>query len=255
VISPPTYDTILITSCNEYIAPSGTIFNNSGWYTDTIINQQGCDSILNIDLTILNESNSIIDTSVCSNFLSPSGNYTWPASGTYFDTLVNAIGCDSVIQVNLTIAGPSDSIINNNNTLTAYTGSATYQWLDCDNNFSQIVGEINQSYQPSLNGNYAVEISINNCIDTSNCVSVTLSAINGESADSQILVYPNPTKDWITISTIDHSPLKAELYDQLGAQLTSTTRTILSLKPYKKGVYFLKIIHQNKISVVRIIKQ
>ena len=86
-------------------------------------------------------------------------------------------------------------------------------------------------------------------------MSVTLSAINGESADSQILVYPNPTKDWITISTIDHSPLKAELYDQLGAQLTSTTRTILSLNPYKKGVYFLKIIHQNKISVVRIIKQ
>jgi len=255
VIFPSTYDTILITSCNEYQAPSGIIFNNSGWHTDTIINQQGCDSILNIDLTILNESNSSIDTSVCSNFLSPSGNYSWSSSGTYLDTLLNAIGCDSIIQVNLTIASPSDSIINSNNILIAYTDSANYQWLDCDNNFSPIVGEINQTYQPTQNGNYAVEITINNCTDTTNCALVTLSAINGESADSEILVFPNPTENWIKVNIDEQWPIKIELYDQLGRQLLSTSNPILYINEFPKGVYFLKIRYQNKIRLVRIIKQ
>ena len=255
VIFPPTYDTILITSCNEYQAPSGIIFNNSGWYTDTIINQQGCDSILNIDLTILNESNSSIDTAVCSNFLSPSGNYSWSFSGIYLDTLLNAIGCDSIIQVNLTIASPSDSIINSNNILIAYTDSANYQWLDCDNNFSPIVGEINQTYQPTQNGNYAVEISINNCTDTTNCAFVTLSSINGESADSEILVFPNPTENLIKVNIDEQWPIKIELYDQLGRKLLSTSNPILYINEFSKGVYFLKIRYQNKIHLVRILKQ
>ena len=46
-------------------------------------------------------SSTITETS-CNSYISPSGNYVWDTSGTYFDTL-NTNGCDSVIKINLTI--------------------------------------------------------------------------------------------------------------------------------------------------------
>jgi len=48
---------------------------------------------------------SITDT-VCSSYTSPSGDYTWTNSGTYLDIIPNAIGCDSLIAINLTIKNP-----------------------------------------------------------------------------------------------------------------------------------------------------
>jgi hypothetical protein len=39
----------------------------------------------------------------CKSQLSPSGAFTWTASGTYTDTLLNAAGCDSILTVSLTI--------------------------------------------------------------------------------------------------------------------------------------------------------
>jgi hypothetical protein len=43
---------IQVTSCNNYISPSGNYtWNTSGIYTDTIANSTGCDSIITVDLT------------------------------------------------------------------------------------------------------------------------------------------------------------------------------------------------------------
>jgi hypothetical protein len=53
--------------------------------------------------------------------------------------------------------------------LTADQSGATYQWLDCDNNYAVINGETNQSYTPAITGNYAVEVTLNGCVDTSTC--------------------------------------------------------------------------------------
>ena len=51
---------------------------------------------------------------------------------------------------------------------------AEYQWLDCDNNNTELVGEVNQYYFPNDDGNYAVEIQVlGGCIDTSECMSMT----------------------------------------------------------------------------------
>ena len=69
------------------------------------------------------------------------------------------------------------SILNNdilsiNNTLTAVENNATYQWLDCTDNYAIIPGENNQSYIANSSGYYAVIVSLNDCfnqIDTSSC--------------------------------------------------------------------------------------
>ncbi len=70
-------------------------FNSSGGF-DIFILQIGAGSGCS-------PTNSSISVTQCSNYTSPSGNYTWNSSGTYNDTIPNAAGCDSVITINLTI--------------------------------------------------------------------------------------------------------------------------------------------------------
>jgi len=54
-------------------------------------------------LYYLCNTNSTLDVTVCSQYTSPSGNYTWYAAGTYYDTIPNTQGCDSIITINLSM--------------------------------------------------------------------------------------------------------------------------------------------------------
>lgn len=103
--------------------------------------------------------------------------YTWINGVTYTssnnsasDTLINAAGCDSIVTLDLTINPmPSTTVLQNLPTLTADQFANGYQWLNCDENSSLIIGETSQTFTPMVTGNYAVEINLNGCIDTSAC--------------------------------------------------------------------------------------
>jgi hypothetical protein len=103
--------------------------------------------------------------------------YTWVDGNTYITsnnsatyTTSNSAGCDSTITLNLTISPtPDNSITQNGGSLTATQTGATYQWIDCDNFFVPVIGEVNQTFFPSLSGYYAVEVTIGDCSSTSEC--------------------------------------------------------------------------------------
>lgn len=93
-----------VTQCGSYTVPSGLeTYTASGIYMDTIPNMNGCDSVMTIDVTILPLSYDTISEVVCDSYDSPSGLYNWTVSGVYTDTLTNALGCDSIITINLTV--------------------------------------------------------------------------------------------------------------------------------------------------------
>jgi gliding motility-associated-like protein len=80
--------------------------DKTGLYADTLAASSGCDSIINIDFRLNTPSYGTIEVKRCYSFKSPSGKYEWFESGSYFDTLVNSQGCDSIQTIDLTIDAP-----------------------------------------------------------------------------------------------------------------------------------------------------
>ncbi len=136
---------------------------------------------------------SSVSTKACDLYTSPSGESTWRKSGNYQDTLNNAspIGCDSVFNIDLTIRTVDSSITINADTLTAQAQNATYQWLNCNDNYTPLDGETNKTLKPTASGTYAVEVTKNGCTDTSGCKSVSGVGIkDGSKAQIRIMAYP-----------------------------------------------------------------
>lgn len=124
------YDTISTTACtNPYTSPSGNYsWSAAGVYSDTLTNIYCGDSIININLSFGSPSSSTISPVACSNYLSPSGNYTWNNSGTYADTIPNFLGCDSVITINLTVNSLSLDTITTTSCNQYVSPSGMYTW-------------------------------------------------------------------------------------------------------------------------------
>jgi hypothetical protein len=108
-----TNSTLTLVACDSFVSPSGNqVYTTSGTYTDIIPNTSGCDSVILIDLTVNYTSTNSISVSACDSYVTPSGNNTYTLSGMYTDTILNASGCDSIIQINLTMNESSSSTFN-----------------------------------------------------------------------------------------------------------------------------------------------
>lgn len=109
-IGQHTASSVQIAACGSYTwALTGEAYTLSGLYHDTIPNASGCDSVITLDLTILEPTASTWPVTACSSYEWPQNGETYTASGLYYDTIPNAAGCDSVITLNLTIHEPTAS--------------------------------------------------------------------------------------------------------------------------------------------------
>ena len=115
------------------------------------------------------------------------------------DTIQNMAGCDSIITLDLTINQADASVTQSGNTLTANAVGASYRWLDCDDNFSAISGESSMQFIPMASGNYSAEVTENGCVDTSDCINITVVGLGENQLDHEFEVYPNPVKRYIDI--------------------------------------------------------
>ena len=103
VIAPGANGSVItVSACSAYTSNSGVVYNSTGTYYETLTNASGCDSIVEIKLTISFPTGNI-SVNACNSYTSPSGNYTYTGTGLYYDTLQTAAGCDSVIAIDLTI--------------------------------------------------------------------------------------------------------------------------------------------------------
>ena len=112
-----------------------------------------------------------------------------------------------------------------------------------------------------VNGNYAVVISKNGCVDTSNCISVIGIGINEQMANSNIRLYPNPVADKLIIENdkvFNKAHIKVTSYtgQKLSEQMvTHTNQAILDMSPYARGIYFVEILENGNRLIRKICKE
>jgi hypothetical protein len=251
-----------ISECDSYTWIDGNTYNTSNnTATHILTNSLGCDSLVTLNL-IINQSTSGTD------FQTACNSYTWIDGNTYSTSnntathiLTNSSGCDSLVQLDLTINNVSEVTTSlNGATITANNSNATYQWLDCDSSNMVINGETNQSITVINNGNYAVEITENGCVDTSECVTVNSVDVMENSLEIKIAVYPNPSDGKFKVDL-------GKIYSNLEVTLTDSKGKIIQNKEYTStqlfdleieepsGVYILMIKSGVEEAVIRLVKK
>ncbi len=263
-VKSPSYTTLSPNVCNTgyYTSPSGiSTWYVSGIYQDTIPNHAGCDSILTINLTLSYDSYASISPAVCNSYVSPGGNHTWTSNGTYYDTIPNYHGCDSIISINLTVYTIDTSVTFNGNMLTSNANGVNYRWLDCSNGFSAVPGANLKSFTPSISGNFAVEITQSTCIDTSSCYQVTLVGIDILDLDKAAYIYPNPASDIVilSISSNSNSDITMNIYNVMGAlvksEMLKQNHQQINIGDLCNGIYMVEIISNVFIEKQKLIIQ
>lgn len=90
----------------DYIEFGGKYITETGEYVDTLVTVNHCDSVVRLHVIVNMPSENTINTSICHGSSYFFGSREITKSGTYRDTLRNAVGCDSVVTLNLTVNEP-----------------------------------------------------------------------------------------------------------------------------------------------------
>ena len=93
-------------------------------------------------------------------------------------------------------------------------------------------------------------------------IATTYATLNAATFDASVFkVYPNPTKDILTIAFTNQTPIESvEIHNYLGKNILNLTQinamnTTVSLSDFSAGIYFAKITSGDQQTVVKIIKQ
>ena len=98
-------DTMLVVNdCPGAVYEVGTsVYTETGVYYDTLVNINGCDSLVMLDLTIHEDEESIMEEEICEgDVFYFYGNY-YSEETQVFQMVPSSFGCDSTIMLNLTV--------------------------------------------------------------------------------------------------------------------------------------------------------
>ncbi len=232
-INQPATGTDIQSACNSYTWIDGNTYtssNNSAMFTLAGAASYGCDSIVMLDLTINQPTTGIDVQTACSAYMWIDGNIYTSSNNTATFILTGAAsnGCDSIVTLDLTINTVDTSITVFNTTLTANQSGGLYQWVECGTGINPISGATNQSFTPTSNGDFAVQVTANGCTSLSNCYTVVISRVEYTEGVGQLQVYPNPTTDNINIKLTDQ-------YQNALVQLYTVDGSLISAKRYTSG--------------------
>lgn len=257
-IGAPTSSSTSVTACDSYFWPTdGQTYSNSGMYSVTLTNSEGCDSLISLDLIIGGTTTSSETISACGSYVWSATGLTYTNSGVYSTTLLSQSGCDSTVTLDLTLNSASATLFQAGNILTSSNANGgTYEWINCTIG-TPIVGETGQEFIATTNGDYAVVISLNGCSDTSNCATVVSADIDQHFLES-LSLYPNPTDGKFTLDLGEFKDnATITLRDVRGRLLQSNDYTnvesIYMFIEYPTGMYFLEITSNSENAVLRVV--
>jgi hypothetical protein len=251
------HENLTIEACQSYTLPDGQLVTQDGIYQVALQTMQGCDSTFTIDVTFGEITHTEL-VEECFEYSLPNGTVV-QTSGFYDVTLLSSEGCDSIVTYNVTINSFQIDTVNTypNIVLSVLPSGGSYQWLNC-NDYSLIPNETSQTFTASVNGSYAVEVTLNGCTDTSDCMTVSTVGIE-ELNLPFVKIFPNPTTDGVTIEFPISTFEKVTILDISGRKVVDqeikylSTHAQINLKGFTKGVYLINLTSKENSYVRRIV--
>ena len=166
----------------------------------------------------------------------------------FMATKGSLLAVDSTIELGLA---------NNLQTVPGGLGT-TFRWLDCDNNMAPIPGETNEWFNPTSNGQYAVEVTNGDCVEVSSCFNYTL--LNTERISlNDIELFPNPVSSKLEITLKTFNSADITIVNLEGKKLMnlqfSERHNEVDMSGLSSGVYFIKIKSEGKSGSFKIVKE
>lgn len=142
--------------------------------------------------------------------------------------------------------------------LTAAEEDVDYQWIDCDQDDAIIPGATEQNYAPDVNGNFAVILTNELCVDTSDCIAVSgLGVIDNIPVNFSIV--PNPSNGQFEIrlngfnSSLANNLTIMDLSGKIIYNMTIPSgqkiSSLIDLSNFESGIYIVTIeSEENRIT-------
>ncbi len=246
-ITGPSYGTDVQTACYFYTWIDGNTYttnNNTATYTLEGGASNGCDSIVTLDLTIVNAVYGTDVQTACNSYTWIDGNTYTTNNNTATYTLEGGAsnGCDSIVTLDLTVNHPVENEAD-------VTACDEYEWN----------GET-----LTASGDYTATFTAANGCDSTVTLTLTIEPCdtNGinENGIVDITLYPNPTTGMVNVQFTTNNEqwenAEIQVLDVYG-RLLQTVETChgaslqIDLSQYATGIYLVRWVNGGKVMVVR----
>lgn len=163
---------------------------------------------------------------------------TISTEGTYYFIFDDVYGCDSLVELNLSVI-PIDTV-EIFDTITNGSIYNSYGFLESESGLYQ-----------------------NSAVNSNGCDSITLlhlyvstgeSAVSDENVNNDIIIFPNPAFDSINIIIPEEDSLvKVEVFNSNAVKILEFNESSLNISNFDEGIYFIKVFTLNKIFIKKLI--
>lgn len=251
-ILPPYTSSTNETVCNgDSILFNGNYYLTNGTFADTLNSVSGCDSIASLVLNVLPVNSTNQSFSICNGDEITVGTSSYSAGGNYVDSLINDVGCDSIVFTQIilnnlpviylgndTLLCDGDSII-----LDAGTGMTSYLWSS---------GETSSFIEAENQGTYWVQVTDINGCTAADSVNINFDICTGidENNPFGIEIFPNPAGDYFFIQLPKEIFYEFVLTDISGKRVAKDSgqgKLQVDVSHLADGAYLLQINIDKKI--------
>ncbi len=267
-VNPKKVTDIVRVICEGESVTVGTeVFTANGNYTTHLQTSKGCDSTVNLALTVNPKKVTDISIIICEGQSVTVGTDIFTANGNYTTHLQTSAGCDSTVNLALTVnqVPSTPAITQSNDTLysNVIIAGASYYWYKA----AVLVATTTVPYYKfASQGTYTLKITNSDCESPLSASFNTVSTgIKNNKLDVIFSVVPNPNNGQfvLKITAAKNETYQILMYNVAGQEIRKEEMSLqrgvnvkqFQLDAIEKGMYFISLIGKDGVITQNIIVQ